>query len=554
MSRGWESVKKQPGIWQTAGITGAAALFALWHFLDVRNGAAASGDLWLQGSYGLLAVYGLLLVAGLGYLVLIRGRLSIERFFLCAFLGTGLMFMTVLAPLSAPDEVSHYITAYQLSNRFLGGVSRTEDGRVPIRAQDAFIEDLEDVMRDDGGGWNGGDDAEDLPKAKVLGQELTEETYRFIREKGLAGSGEEGEAVSYQLPVRTTPLAYLPQALGITLARLLGLGGLGLLYMGRLFNLLFLAGMGYLAMRRMPFGKEVLFGVYMLPMTLHLAASLSYDVMIIGCSGYFGAVCLDLAFRQESVRPRDVILLALVLGIMGPCKMVYGVIAGYCLLIPVRKFGDWKKWTGSAALVLGAFALSMFLVNRGTVSMYVEATDSYMAWAGEEGYTLSWLVHNPKFVLRMCYDTLAWKGESLFAGMMGGALGNLDPVLNTPFWVILAMWAILWVLALAGPGERGPEMSMGQKAWIWFLSLACLGALMFSMLLGWTPVSATKIEGVQGRYLLPLLPMLFLTVRGRSLARAGGDGRMLLFGMTALDVYVIVRIFAVVCLRVDIAS
>ena len=45
--------------------------------------------------------------------------------------------------------------------------------------------------------------------------------------------------------------------------------------------------------------------------------------------------------------------------------------------------------------MLGAFALSMFLVNRGTVSMYVEATDSYMAWAGEEGYTLSWLVHNP---------------------------------------------------------------------------------------------------------------------------------------------------------------
>ena len=106
---------------------------------------------------------------------------------------------------------------------------------------------------------NAENDAEDPPKAKVLGQELTEETYRFIREKGLAGSGEEGEAVSYQLPVRTTPLAYLPQALGITLARLLGLGGLGLLYMGRLFNLLFLAGMGYLAMRRMPFGKEVLF-------------------------------------------------------------------------------------------------------------------------------------------------------------------------------------------------------------------------------------------------------------------------------------------------------
>ena len=553
MSRGWESVKKQPGIWQTAGITGAAALFALWHFLDVRNGAAASGDLWLQGSYGLLAAYGLLLVAGLGYLVLIRGRLSIERFFLCAFLGTGLMFMTVLAPLSAPDEVSHYITAYQLSNRFLGGVSRTEDGRVPIRAQDAFIEDLEDVMRDDGGGWNTEDDAEDPPKAKVLGQELTEETYRFIREKGLAGSGEEGEAVSYQLPVRTTPLAYLPQALGITLARLLGLGGLGLLYMGRLFNLLFLAGMGYLAMRRMPFGKEVLFGVYMLPMTLHLAASLSYDVMIIGCSGYFGAVCLDLAYERERVRPRDVAILAVVLGVMGPCKMVYGVIAGYCLLVPVKKFGSWGKWLASAVLVLGAFAAAMFLINRGTVSMYVDATDSYMAWADEEGYTLTWLLHNPRFVLKMCYNTLAWQGEVLFTGMMGGALGNLDPVLNTPFAVILAMSAILCLLVVKKNGETR-EMKTGHRIWIWFLSFICLGALMFSMLLGWTPVSATKIQGVQGRYLLPLLPMLLLTMKSSRVVRTAGNDRLLLYGLTAMDVYVILRIFAVVCLRVSIAS
>lgn len=50
----------------------------------------------------------------------------------------------------------------------------------------------------------------------------------------------------------------------------LGLGSIGLLFMGRLFNLLFYTGMGYLTMRRMPFGKEVVFGVGLLPMTLNL--------------------------------------------------------------------------------------------------------------------------------------------------------------------------------------------------------------------------------------------------------------------------------------------
>ena len=106
--------------------------------------------------------------------------------------------------------------------------------------------------------------------------------------------------MSYQMPVRTTPLAYVPQAMGIALARMLGLGGLGLLFMGRLFNLMFFTAMGCLTIRRMPFGKEVAAGAALLPMTLHLAASFSYDVMIIALSGYFSAVCLDrIGYAQQ---------------------------------------------------------------------------------------------------------------------------------------------------------------------------------------------------------------------------------------------------------------
>ena len=42
-----------------------------------------------------------------------------------------------------------------------------------------------------------------------------------------------GLRVSRQPSVRTTPLAYMPQALGFTLARILGLNSIALLYLGR---------------------------------------------------------------------------------------------------------------------------------------------------------------------------------------------------------------------------------------------------------------------------------------------------------------------------------
>lgn len=130
------------------------------------------------------------------------------------------------------------------------------------------------------------------------------------------------------------------------------------------------------------------------------------------------------------------------------------------------------------------------------------------------------------------------------------SLGNMDPVLNTPYVVVLALTAILAVLALKKPGEN-VWMGALSRAWIWFLSLTCLSALMFSMLLAWTPVTASMIQGVQGRYLLPLLPMILLTVKNDRVVRTGWNDGYLLYVMTALDVYVILRIFAVVCLRVS---
>ena len=287
----------------------------------------------------------------------------------------------------------------------------------------------------------------------------------------------------------------------------------------------------------------------LLPMSLHLAASMSYDVMILALSGYFLAACLDLAYRAERVRGRDVAVLAAVLAVMGPCKMVYGVIAGWCLLIPVKKFGGRGKWALSAAAVLGAFGAAMAVVNLQTVALYTGIQDRYITWAQEPGYSFAQLIHSPLKVLRLCYNTLTGYGEQLYSGMIGSMMGNMDPVLNVPYVVILGLTALLVVLALRKPGEP-LLIRKGQKLWIWFLAFLCLGALMFSMLLTWTPLSATMIQGVQGRYLLPFLPALLLTIKNDRLVRTAGRDGGILFAMACMDVYAILRIFSIVCLRV----
>lgn len=534
-------------------------LLAMPHLMDTRAGAIGSGDMWLVRNYVLVAGAGILAVSLLGAMlygtVLFQAEKRLETVFLAAALLFGALYLYVLPPLSAPDEIRHYASAYQLSNRLMGLSANGDDGKVVVREEDWFAEDptgeyrpyrtKDGMLATDEDGADG---------AKVLGQTLTEETYRLIHEKGAflyeapRTADGSGLALSNHLPVVTTPFGYLMPALGITLARLLGLNSLWLLYMGRLMNLLMYAAVTYLAMRRLPFGKSVLFGVGLLPMTIHLSASFSYDVLILAGVFYLTAHCLYLAYQAEKVRPVDVLILALVMAVAGPCKMVYAVFMGLCLLIPVRKFGGWGRWALSAGCVLGAWVIAMALVNSQTVAAYASETENYISWADEAGFTMSGLIHQPAKLFRMFYNTLIWQAEYWHLTMVGAYLGHVDVVLDVPYIIVILFTVCLLGLAFRKPGDT-LVLTGGRRYWIWFLCAACAGGTMFSMLIAWTPVSSQIINGVQGRYFLPFLPVLLMTWKNDIVVLTKNADRSILYLMCCANAFVLMRLFSIVSMR-----
>lgn len=523
-------------------------LMALVHAADVRQGAAATGDGWLLGNYAILAAAVLALTSVLGFFFFYGKKWKMESLFVMAAAGFGILYLFVLPPLSAPDEVSHYISAYKLSNQMLGKTATEEHGLVYIREEDQWIEDIYGELSVDGASVEDGSVQPD-----VLGQTLTEETYRLIHEKGWLGGEADGNSnenvISNQWTVRTTPLAYVPQALGMTLVRLFGAGSISLLFMGRLMNLAFYVAVTYLAMKRLPFGKEVLFGVALLPMTLHLTGSMSYDTVILGLTFYFTAVCLDLAYEKEQVRVRDILTLAAVIFVLGPCKMVYAAVMGLCLLIPVRKFGGWKRYLTAAAVVLAAFVVSMVLVNSQTIVTYATETETYVSWAEEAGYSFAQLLGNPKLVLRLFYNTLVWQAEHYHMTMIGAWLGNVDVVLEVPYLAVCWFTISLLLLTLRKPGEM-IQIRGGQRIWVWVTCFGCAAAILFSMLLAWTPVSSRIITGVQGRYFLPILPVFLMSIKQDFVVLTRNRDREILFLMCVVNAYVLLRLFSIVSMRI----
>ena len=542
-----------------AGLIVLALLFVP-HLLDTRAGAVESGDIWLVRNYVLVAGVGILAVAILGAMLFgfagvarrITGPMRLETVFLAAALLFGALYLYVLPPLSAPDEIRHYVSAYQLSNRLMGLPATGEDGKVFVREEDWFAEDstgeYQPYRTEDGALATDEDGADG---AKVLGQTLTEETYRLIHEKGpflYEETSGDGLALSNHLPVVTTPFGYLMPAVGVTLARLLGLNSLWLLYLGRLMNLLMYVAATYLAIRRLPFGKSLLFGVALLPMTIHLSASFSYDVLILAGVFYLTAHCLFLAYQAERVRPVDVLILASVMAVAGPCKMVYAVFMGLCLLIPVRKFGGFRRWALSAGCVLGAWVVSMVLVNSQTVASYAAETENYISWAGEAGFTMSGLLHQPVKLFQMFYNTVIWQAEYWHLTMIGAYLGNVDVVLDVPYLIVILFTVCLLGLTLRKPGET-LVLTGGRRYWIWILCAACAAGTMFSMLIAWTPVSSKIICGVQGRYFLPFLPVLLMALKNDIVVLTKNADRSILYLMCCANAFVLMRLYSIVSMR-----
>lgn len=521
-----------------------AAIACIWHSFGTAAGAEGAGDLWLNGRYLLLALF---VFGGLGLLgFLIFGwsqscTKSEKLPFCClaAILLFGGLYLTVLAPLSAPDEISHFISAYEVSNRIMGGPAVDQNGYVLLRREDEFIQNI----------YGASGDQERIS----LGRVLDEEVYHLIEERRSPLFAGHGTGASELVPsvyrsVNTTPAAYLVPALGITVSRLLGLNCMGLVFVGRFFNLILYAVLCFFSVRFLPSGKTVLMGVSLLPMTLHLAASYSYDAFLMGLCFFFASYCMYMAYVKPAVQKRDIVLLAVIMAVMGPCKIVYAAFMGFALLIPLKKFGNMKLWILSALAVFAAFVLAMAVVNGQAVSDYATGADNYVTWAGEEGFTVPLLLHNPVLFLKMLYETVIHQADEWYLSMMGSTLGNLDPVLSTPFVVVAGMTACLLALSVRKAGEA-LYLTGVQKGWILFLAAVCLFGMMTAMMTSWTPLSSPVILGVQGRYLLPTLPFVLMTMKSGRLVRTAGNDGKLLFYMCVMDGYVLLRLFSIVSMR-----
>ena len=481
--------------------------------------------------YAVLTVLFLTAFAGVTFLLL-QNKLKTECVFLITMLCIGTIYMFLMTPGSIPDEPAHFDTAYRYSNVLLGEKYTLGDiqgnGTTRLDGMEKRVDDITVLAQ-----------FEPTPNLK---------DYDLVASQLFKRAADTTMVRTIGYNVGLASIDYLPVALGFTLARLQGLSSVALYMWGRLFNLLFFTICVFWAIRKIPFGKMVLFSVALLPMTVQQAASLSYDAVVMGLSFLFIGYCLYVAFGKQKLRYRQLIILAVISALLAPSKIVYAFFCLLCLMIPKEKFKDLKGPIHSKSiyvfLLIFLSAVTFWIFNYAVIGNAVH-TSGQLSNSSTPAYTLSFLLDHPGKAVSVIFFTMQDKFSFYLTTMLGSNLGWLN--VNVPYAYILAFSVIL-VLSDLKEEDEGIGLKCRDKCLIGVVVCLVFAATCAAMLLSWTPITSRAVEGVQGRYFLPILPLVLLLFRNGRIVWKGRMHNILIYFIWLTQLLTVASVFQIMAI------
>lgn len=403
--------------------------------------------------------------------------------------GGALVFVT--PPFGSPDEPAHLFRSWAISEghvvgerlRHPDGVHTAEGAAIP-----AGVVRLRDVATAAG----------TQPVAQPLSRTALARAYAVALDAG------QPQFVDFRNALQLPAALYLPQALGCALSRLARLPPLAGLYLARLLNLAASTAILVWALGRLPAHRWWLVAVALSPMLLSLRASLSADALNFAFASAFLAEVAALA--QMSTDPGGgertrLLLLATGLGCM---KVTYLPLVLLLFLVPAlrRPPGRWR--TALPAILLAGLCAAAHLATLAPTKLRLDVPV-------DAGRQLQRLLHEPFAVLAILSRDLVVHAPRFLGEGLGHKLGWLDVPLAP-----LALLALVVTLALLLWAESAGGMRLPRRDLALVVGSAVAVALLveLSLWLQWTPPGDPGVQGVQGRYFLPLAVPFIWAVGG----------------------------------------
>ncbi|WP_455502215.1 DUF2142 domain-containing protein [Gemmiger sp.] len=447
----------------------------------------------------------LAVLAGAAALLLRRVRDFAKKGAACILL-CGVLFAFANPPMQTPDETDHYLRTYAISM-----------GRFDFDAKRGYPEDVNELVAAFPGAWvNAHTSAGVGTDPDTHAEQPYNTAGNALKQYGKDGRVEsiwdsfaqyrtylyrDSAAQPVTEPISFLILPFLPGALGMALARLLGFGALGCLYGGRLVNLLAYTALCYAALRSVHKCKPAFLCIMLMPLSLYMGASLSYDATLLGC--YYVMLAL---LTQEEWDDKTALFYILACVFANGTKPYINLL-WVVLPLVVRK-SKWKVRVNRAVYTVltaaGALALTFGVEQYGTLLRHNYGTIARQGGTTVNGGAqLLFIVKHPLRYIAVLLGTL-YENDG-FIGQLG-LFGWKDmPIafISVTAPLVLLLAAMLCTPAADAPGRR-------RTGWLSVFGLVYAVGAMTAMYITYTPVSMVRIVGLQTRYFLPVWLLLTL--------------------------------------------
>jgi uncharacterized membrane protein len=407
------------------------------------------------------------------------------------------IFLTFITPAGqVPDETAHIVRGYALAHGEFAGtrqISTTPDGRLVANA------------------------------GAVVDPAIVWTSYGTVRPVTAADFASKttvpwtGSTMFVDInPVAVYfPIFYVPSAIGIRLAQMIGARPHEAFLAARLVSFMVFAFLGLLALVIAKNGQTVIFVALSLPMTMSLGSSCNPDGLLIATTA------LAIALITRGWLKSAAACLAAVILVKPPYALLALALL-YPLPLPSLWMAEHLKLAKRIALVtLAILPGALWFIYTMAAIAAPTAHPAYHPgplWPGDPGTIfyatdpsaqLECIIAHPLGSLKLVWTSIMtnpWLVRETI-GLLGYQSVLLTPDLYQIWMVGIAGAVVADLLAEEQPRSAWPDILL-----LMLVIIVSVYLVWISQYLNWTRVGLNDIDGPAGRYLLPLIPIFGLAL------------------------------------------
>lgn len=300
-----------------------------------------------------------------------------------------------------------------------------------------------------------------------------------------------------------SPLAYLPQSIGIFISKHISNSVILASYIGRLFNMLVCVLLLSLAIKITPIGKKILFLFSFNPLTIECFTTLSCDGLTI-CLGVLFVSYLLKVKQQDEVTKKNVTILSLLSCALALLKIIYIIIPFLIFIISKDKFKDLSRKKSILFIIIFPIIINLLWLFLASSVSYGASPYSI------PGKSLLLFLHNPFNFIKYFIYSIETYGFKIFTEFFSNKLLMGEVISNNTIVPILMIVTSMYVIK--DSNEEKLVLTKSNLLFIIAILLLLLVATFLSVYIFYIPYRDLSIWIVQGRYFYPEILIIYLLI------------------------------------------